>query len=125
MNEKNQPAEDINLLDLIPQQNISWERSKEGRLILLNPKFKQPLLQKYLLPRLKYPYFKINLDEVGSFIMEHCNGKLTVREIGEALHKEFGDKVSPLYDRLAQFLKHLERNQFIKYKNISPTPDRD
>ena len=125
MKQKDQKTEDINLLNLIPQNNIEWERGEGGCTILLKPKFKHPLLRKHLLPRLKNPHFKINLDEIGSFIMERCDGELTVREIGDLLQEEFGDKVTPLYDRLALFMQQLERNRFITYKNLQNEQDRD
>ena len=105
----------INLLDLIPVRNIKWEK-KEGLIVLLKPKFKHPFLKKYVLPRLKNPCYKIRLDPVGTFIWELCDGSLSVKKLAKSLKDEFGDKVEPLYDRLALFLQSLEKNHFIFYK---------
>jgi len=105
----------INLLDLIPVRNIKWEK-KEGLIILLKPKFKHPFLKKHVLPRLKNPCYKIRLDPVGTFIWELCDGSLSVKILAKSLKDEFGDKVEPLYDRLALFLQSLEKNHFIFYK---------
>lgn len=106
----------INLLDLIPVRNIKWEKKEDGLIVLLKPKFKHSLLKKYVLPRLKNPYFKIKLDHVGSFIWELCDGNRRVEELAKSLKDKFGDEVEPLYDRLALFLQSLERNHFIFYK---------
>ncbi len=106
----------INLLDLIPVKKIEWKEREEGLVELLKPKFKRPFLKKYLLPYVKRPYYRIKLDAVGSFIWGLCNGKLSVKEIAKSLKAEFGDKVEPLYDRLALFLQSLEKNRFIEFK---------
>ena len=75
----------INLLDLIPVRNIKWEKKEDGLIVLLKPKFELALLKKYVLPRLKKPCFKIKLDHVGSFIWEHCDGDLRVKEVAKSL----------------------------------------
>jgi hypothetical protein len=106
----------INLLDLIPVRNIKWEKKEDGLIVLLKPKFEPALLKKYVLPRLKRPYFKIKLDHVGSFIWEHCDGSLQVKELAKSLEDKFGKEVEPLYDRLVLFLQSLEKNHLIFYK---------
>ncbi|MFB0566584.1 MAG: PqqD family protein [Candidatus Aminicenantaceae bacterium] len=105
----------INLLKLTPVRNIDW-KEENGLIILLKPKFKHSLFQKYILPKMRNPYFKVKLDSVGSFIWKHCDGNLTVKELAKGLKDEFGDKLEPLYDRLALFLQNLEKNRFIYYK---------
>ncbi|MEE9390229.1 MAG: PqqD family protein [Candidatus Aminicenantaceae bacterium] len=71
---------------------------------------------RHLLPRLKNPKYKINLDDFGSFLWELCDGTTTVQELSECMKDKFGDKIEPLYDRLALFLQSLERNRFIVYR---------
>ena len=107
---------EINLLDLIPVKSIKWQKNEEGLIILLKPKFKNPFLAKHILPRLKNPYYKINLDAVGSSVWELCDGYLNVKELGKRMKDKFGDKVEPLYDRLALFLQDMEKNRFIVFK---------
>ncbi|UCC41149.1 MAG: PqqD family protein [Candidatus Aminicenantes bacterium] len=114
-NEKNKRRQ-INLLDLIPVRNIDWKKEEDGLIVLLKPKFKNPLLVKHVLPRLKKPYYKIKLDDVGSALWELCDGTLTVEKLAERMKDRFGEKIEPLYDRLALFLQNLERNRLIKYK---------
>jgi hypothetical protein len=111
-------SSEINLLDLIPVQNILWKENEQGFIVLLKPKFKNPFLAKHLLPKLKRPHYKVKLDEVGSFLWKQCDGKKTVKQIAEILKNHFGDKVDPLYERLGLFLQNLEKNKFIQYKNL-------
>ena len=106
----------INLLDLIPVRNIKWEKKEDGLIILFKPKFEHAFFKKYVLPRLKKPYYKIKLDHVGSFTWELCDGSLRVKEVAKNLKDEFGEDVEPLYDRLALFLQSLEKNRFIEFK---------
>lgn len=115
---KKEKSEVVNLLELIPYKNIEWEKGKEGLIILLRPKFKNPIFSKYLLPRLKNPYYKIKLDKIGSYVWELCDGRNKVKDIGFKLKQEFGQEVEPVYDRLALFFKELEKGNFIKFSNI-------
>lgn len=108
----------INLLELVPVQNIKWEKTNKGLIVLLKPKIKHPFFAKHILTRLKNPFYKVRLDELGSFIWEQCDGVQTVRDLASNLREKFGEKVEPLYDRLASFLQSLEKNQFIFYKDL-------
>ncbi len=117
---KRKPAQTpLNLLELVPVQNIDWKKEQSGLIVLLKPKFQHPLLQKHVLPRLKNPYYRIKLDSVGSFLWEKCDGKTTVRELGQKLKHQFGDDVKPIYDRMALFLQSLEKNRFIFYRGLN------
>ena len=103
----------INLLNLVPVQKIKCEIKENGLVVLLKPKYFNPFLAKHLLPRMKQPYFNIKLDEIGSFFWLNCDGTRTVLEIAK-LHKEnFGEKVEPLYERIAHFITSLEKNRLI------------
>lgn len=61
--------------------------------------------------RFKIPLYKeITLDEISSEVFTQIDGIKTVKEIGEYLEVRFGDKVSPLYERLLTFLNHIYVN---------------
>jgi hypothetical protein len=104
----------VNLLTLIPVRNIEWERNQEGLITLLKPKFRHPFLVKNLLPRIKRPFYKINLDDVGSFFWDNCDGSRTIKEIANLQWEKFGDRVEPLYERIALFIQTLEKNRFVR-----------
>ena len=108
----------VNLLQLIPGQNIQAEKTEDGLYVLLKPKYRHPWMVKHILPRLKSPHYKIKLDDIGSFIWGLCDGRKTVKEIGGKLKEQFGDKVEPLYERLGAFFQNLEKNKFITFKNL-------
>lgn len=113
---KDSAPEKINLLELIPERNIGWEKDEEGFVVLLKPKLQHPFLQKHVLSKLKRPYYKIKLDEIGSYFWEYCDGTRTVNDIAAGLANHFGERIEPLYDRIALFIQSLEKNKFIRMK---------
>jgi hypothetical protein len=113
---KDSTQKEVNLLELIPEKNIGWEKDSEGFVVLLKPKLQHPFFLKHVLPKLKRPYYKVKLDEIGSFFWTHCDGHLTVKSIADLMGKHFDDKVEPLYERIGLFLQSLEKNKFIKWK---------
>ena len=115
MTNKNKQSQEQNLLELVPEKNIEWEKTEEGLICLLKPKFQLPFLRKHILPRLKHPYYKINLDRIGSLFWENCDGVRTVEDIAKRMKAELGDEVEPLYERITLFLQSLEKNKFIRF----------
>jgi hypothetical protein len=117
--EQTKPLDGVNLLDLVPGKRLRWEMDGDT-VVLLYPKFRNRLLVKFLMPRMKRPFWKIKLDEIGSWTWQHADGKATVKQIGEGLREHFGDKVEPVYDRLGLFFRKLESDKFIAYENLPP-----
>lgn len=115
MNKKTKQSPELNLLELIPEKNIEWMRTEEGLICLLKPKFQLPILKKHILPRLKHPHYKINLDKIGSLFWENCDGVRNVEEIAKRMKAALGDEVEPLYERITLFLQSLEKNRFIRF----------
>jgi hypothetical protein len=109
-----------NLLDLIPEIICRWEKNQEGKIYLLVPRFRSPLLRKIGMKFGRSEWVRIILDEKGTKSWGLINGKRSVHEIGELLEKEMGDSVKPVYDRLSQFITILFKNKFIVFKNYHP-----
>ena len=116
MKNKTKELQELNLLELVPVKNTEWKETEEGLICLLKPKFRFPILKKHLLPHLKHPYYKINLDRIGSQFWESCDGVCTVEEIAKRMKNALGDEVEPLYERITLFLQSLEKNKFIRFK---------
>lgn len=97
---------------MVPVHRVAY-REVDGKIILLDPKFKNHFLKKHLLPRMKNPYMKIHLDEFGSWVWKHINNKNTVFKIGDILKEEYGKDVEPVYERLGLFINMLAQRCFI------------
>lgn len=107
--------ENENYLDKRPLRNEKFSWSSEGGKVTLEIENKgvwnrifQKLFKK---PRITY----IHLDEMGSFVWPLLDGEKTVSEIGEAVERQFGDKASPLYERLVKYFRILESYHFIYF----------
>jgi hypothetical protein len=106
-----------NFYDLIPERNRNFEKLENGLIAVMQPKFQNRLLVKYLVPRLKKPFIVIHLDEIGSHLWQNCDGQKTIRQLAESLQQDFGEKVDPVFDRVILFFQKLYNLQLIKYLN--------
>ena len=85
--------------------NVTLEMENKG----IANKIMQKLIKK---PKTSY----IHLDEMGSFIWPLMDGEKDILEIGKFVEEHFGEKANPLYERLSQYFKTLEKYNFIEYK---------
>src|SRR5512147_1844477 len=77
----------LNLLELKPIRNVSWDGDAGGRVHLLAPRFGTSLLS-WLGVLLRRPTFRVRLDDFGSFVWLRCDGATTVQQIAEALQRQ-------------------------------------
>lgn len=109
-----------NLLDLIPVRNQDFEMDGEKVIILL-PKFRSGFGKRFIQPRLKKKHFRIQLDEIGSAVWDAIDGKRNVREIASVLQGRFGDRIEPVYDRLAPFIGSMTDGDMINLEDPNET----
>ena len=102
-----------NLLELKPARNVGWETDPDGRAVLIVPKFRGALMQKWVSPWLARPNFRVKLDAHGSFIWHHCDGQTPVGEMAEKMLAAFGPEIEPVHERIAAFIRKLEREAFL------------
>ncbi len=107
-----------NYLDLTPYKLFGEEVAEDGLVNVLIPKFTNPVVVKYLAPRLKAPNIKIKLDEIGSAIWIQFDGKKKVGTIVKNMESKFGEKIKPVNERLTTFLTQLYMQKFISFKEI-------
>ncbi|MEW5761255.1 MAG: PqqD family protein [Candidatus Thermoplasmatota archaeon] len=102
-----------NLLKMKPIRIKEFEKNCD-KISIIVPKFKSKIGNGICKIFDIKPNYRLNLDEYGSFVWALCNGENDVEAIGIALKKKFGDKVEPIYERLAKFLQILETNEVIR-----------
>lgn len=108
---------DENYLERKPicKNGLNWSKDENGNVTLemenkgIANKIMQKLIKK---PKTSY----IHLDEMGSFIWPLMDGEKDILEIGKFVEEHFGEKANPLYERLSQYFKTLEKYNFIEYK---------
>lgn len=57
----------------------------------------------------------VELDPIGAKVWELIDGENTVYDIGQKLHKLYGKKVEPIYDRLILYIRYLIRKDWISF----------
>ncbi|MGN1316757.1 MAG: PqqD family protein [Acutalibacteraceae bacterium] len=98
------------------KEGLKWSKDEQGNVTLqmknkgIANKIAQMILKK---PKISY----IHLDEMGSFIWPLMDGEKDIFEIGKHVEEHFGEKANPLYERLAQYFKTLEKYNFIDFAN--------
>jgi hypothetical protein len=100
--------------DVIVERKVEWEGGPESRAVLLIPRFRRGPLAKWLQPRLKRPYIRVTLDDLGSFVWKHFDKDTPFSRIAQAMRDNFGDKAEPAEDRLKKFLLLLRSNKFVE-----------
>jgi hypothetical protein len=103
----------LNLFELRPRRRLEWEVNEDNRVVVLVPRFEHGFLARWLMPRLAKPFIRVKLDEVGTFVWHRCDGQQTVGQIAEQLRQHFGPASEPVYDRIAIFVRRLQRQELI------------
>jgi len=115
----NMDKDQIDWTKLIPHRKMNWEINPDTKYVVIKkPKFSNPLLKKYLLPKLKKPEYSVKLDKIGTFVWQHIDGRRSFGEIAALMREELGESVEPVEDRLGQFINSLRRYEFITFVNI-------
>jgi hypothetical protein len=109
---------EINLLDLIPCRMIEYEMNEDVIVTLQAPRFKSAFMRRWVQPRLKRPFLRVELDEIGSSVWMLCDGNRKIKDIAELMQRRFGEKIEPCYERLGLFFQQLEAARFIDYSNL-------
>jgi len=115
-----------NIIEMIPQRNPDFyyhalkedevkPKLKAGWITISIPRFLGRLGQGFCRVAGLTQHFNLNLDDYGTFVWLSLDGKKNVHQLGVELREKFGEKVEPLYQRLAHFLSLLERNKLIRY----------
>jgi hypothetical protein len=116
---KNNKEELPNLLELTPEKLVDSEKLDDGTINLIVPRFRHKWIKNFFMRKLKKPTWKVDLDEIGSFVWEHIDGQTNVERIGTEMEQQFGEKVEPVYERLNQFLFIMRSHEFIKFREWS------
>lgn len=107
---------ETNLLTLVPERTKGYMLRDSGLVDVIVPRFGEGRIAKVLETLINRSPILIKLDRVGTFTWHLCDGTHTVEEIGDQMQKMFGEKIEPVYDRLALFFKEMEKRELIRWK---------
>jgi len=109
---------DLNFLEMTPFRLYNHELRSDGLINVLVPKFTDRIFSRLLMPRIKKPYIRANLDEFGSETWLRMDGTLKVAEITEKLLEKFGERIQPASERTLIFLTNLYKAGFISFYEL-------
>lgn len=106
--------ENNNYLEKVPtiKSGLKWSKDENGVVLEAENKGIANKIAQKLIKKPKISY--IHLDEIGSFVWLLTDGKKDILSLGKEVHEKFGSKAEPLYERLTQYFKILENNDFIE-----------
>lgn len=102
-----------NTMEMIPKRNskIHWYKI-DGKVVLEIRR--QGRLHNFIHKIFNTPLTaRIDLEEIGSFIWENCDGENNVYIISQKLEEHFGEKAKPVVERLLQYIRILITNKFL------------
>ena len=110
-----------NYLELTPLRQMEYEILENGKVDILMPRFKHPVLKRALQPRRKQEIIPIHLDEIGSAIWLGIDGTLHVGEICIKVQSSHSEKLQPPEEtekRVTGFLSMLYQQRYITFREI-------
>lgn len=98
-------------IEMIPVRQCEYEENNELVTVLF---FKKPtIIEKLFFKKMANKPYKIDLDEIGSFIWGQINAVLNVSQIIDITKEYFGDKVESAEERVIEFFKQMHRTKLI------------
>lgn len=109
--------QDKDFLDMIPVRQCEHEYN-EGLTTVLYIKKPSFIEKIFFRNQLNKPY-KIDLDEIGSYVWGQINGVLNITEITNITKQHFGEKVEPAEERVVKFIKQMHSTKLVMlYKKV-------
>jgi len=106
-------------LKLVPLADCGYE-TEADRVVLLIPRARNPILKFFVSFLNSKPFFRLKLDEVGSFVWKQIDGKRDIQEICYNLESEFAERVAPADERTVEFFKRLYLYRAVHF--VKPQP---
>jgi hypothetical protein len=107
----------LNYLEVTPIKKCDFTTNEEGVVTIIVPKFKNEKFNKWFLNHRKR-YFRISLDELGSFVWQQIDGQCKVYDICNKATEILGEKIQPVDKRVTKFLTMLYDSRYISFKEI-------
>lgn len=100
-------------LELIPVK-LCDHKINEGKVTVYFKKEKPTLIEKLFFRKLLNKPYKIDLDEIGSFIWHQIDGNRKVKDIVELGTREFGSEIEPADERVSLFMQQMHATKLIE-----------
>ena len=116
--ERRKILEGKNSFELTPVRNYQFNSDEKSKVTIIIPKFKNKFIIKYLVPLMKSPEIKLDLDDYGSFFWMQIDGSTTIAEITKRMKEKFGDGFTDAENRISRFTTQLYKQRLITFQEI-------
>jgi hypothetical protein len=103
----------VEFWNALPSRRLNWSQDDDGRCVVLRPKLGEGPVGRWFAARLGDPYYRIRLDEFGTFVWNACDGQTPLTVIVERMRDEFGDRVEPTTERVGRFVQQMLHGRMI------------
>ena len=101
--------------DLVPVRRHRAVDREDGLVTVLVPKFTGRFTRRWFVPLLAKPEMRVHLDALGSFVWRQCDGRATVRVIGERVAERFGGEREARRLDVVRFVRKLVREESLGF----------
>ncbi len=112
---------DVDFSTLIPAASVSYQNDPDtGMVVLLVPRFRDPILGRYLQPRLPdhKRHIRIPLDFRGSHIWPLMDGQRSILALSQEFETKFPEDTAETCLRISAYLHRMFENKFIEFLNL-------
>jgi hypothetical protein len=100
------------LSNIYPVRNCEHELNKDLVTVLYKKK-KLGLIERTFFKKQSEKPYKIDLDEIGSYIWLQIDGKKSVGKLTELAKNHFLNKIDPAEERVELFINQMHKNKLI------------
>ena len=105
------------LMMVKPCRKLESEERKDGRHVVLRPKFGGGRVGRWLATLVHDPHYRIQLDDVGTFVWKACDGQTPLGRIVDGMRRRFGSNVEPADKRLLAFVGQMRRAGLLSWES--------
>ena len=107
------PADAVAFWNARPRRRLDWHELGDGHCVVLRPRLGEGRIGRWLASKLGHSFYRIRLDDVGTFVWKAFDGETPLTELAGRLRAEFGARVEPAEERLARFVQSMLRSRMI------------
>lgn len=114
--------ENVDYMSLVPAHAHQWlEDADTGRVLVMMPRYTDPLFSRLLQPRLSddKKHIRVPLEGRGTFLWHLIDGQKSVADLVRAFETEYPGDSENVPNRVSMYLHAMYDNNFIKYLNLA------
>lgn len=112
----------IDFLSLVPVPMVeSFFDADEQQVVLLIPRYRDPVFGRLLQPRLSEAkrHIRMKLDARGSWLWPLMDGERSIGQLAEMFERRFPEDAAESGQRISGYLYNLYEHELLKFNNLN------